>query len=79
MGVFEWTDEMKSAAMKDAATVVEQGRRIAELEAALRVVAAELDGPLTPVARVQLRAYVLGELKRLKGPAEMTDASKLQK
>ena len=35
MGVFEWTDAMKSAAMQDAATVVKQSERIAELEAAL--------------------------------------------
>ena len=36
MGVFKWTDDMKSAAMKDAAKVVEQARRIVELETALR-------------------------------------------
>ena len=30
-----WTDEMKSAAMADAATVCEQAARIAELEADL--------------------------------------------
>ena len=41
--------------------------RIADLEAVLRFVAAELDTPLEPVTRVQLRAYVVGELKRLRG------------
>lgn len=35
MGVFEWTDEMKRAAIADAATVGKQSRRIAQLEAEL--------------------------------------------
>ena len=37
MGVFEWTDDMKRAALKDAAKVCELTERVAELEAALRV------------------------------------------
>lgn len=35
MGVFDWTDEMKSAAMADAATVCKQAARISELEATI--------------------------------------------
>jgi hypothetical protein len=50
-----------------------QGRLDAEmriagdLEAALRLVATELATPLGAFAQAQLRAYVLGELKRLRG------------
>jgi hypothetical protein len=43
-------------------------RRVGDLQAVLRFVAAELgDGPLSPVARVQLAAYVKNELARLGG------------
>jgi hypothetical protein len=38
-----WTDEMKSAAMQDAATVCKQADRIAELEAALRAVVRDVN------------------------------------
>ncbi len=38
-----WTQEMKSAAMKDAATVCKQADRIAELEAALRTIYGQCD------------------------------------
>ena len=53
-----WTDEMKRAAMADAATVCKQAERIAELEAALRPFAdlttrASIDGTTTTV-RVRL-------------------------
>lgn len=47
---------------------LDQEMRLAgDLEAVLRFVATELDNPMTPLARVQLRAYVLAELKRLRG------------
>lgn len=46
------------------ATLNEKDHRIAELEAALRLVADDLDTPPTPLGRAQIRAYirnVLGE------------------
>lgn len=42
-------------------------RLAGDLEAALRFTADRLDEPLDPLGRVQLRAYILKELKRLCG------------
>lgn len=39
----DWTDEMKSAAMADAAKVCKQAERIADLEAQLAVMRRERD------------------------------------
>ena len=56
MGVFEWTDEMKSAAMADAATVCKQAERIAELEQDNRLLAASVEALRAELGAIADRA-----------------------